>query len=174
MHFQLHTVHQELRSLTLEEVKALLTFNSTRYIRNLSCGVGDKEWVGVSLSTPHGTLGTPSWHSPSVIYDALSTPHGTLGTDHIIVEVGKLRFKAFNSTRYIRNEDYGTIFSILETSPFNSTRYIRNKDGKAIDKICLKSFQLHTVHQERQEFAVPPLPEQLSTPHGTLGTGTTL
>ncbi len=55
-----------------------ITFNSTRYIRNLEKETGFKSLR--ELSTPRGTLGTDN--------TALAIPY---------------EVKAFNSTRYIRN-----------------------------------------------------------------------
>ena len=63
-----------------------LSFNSTRYIRNDEAMLlTDKD---KTLSTPHGTLGTPK--APFVegaIPEVLSTPHGTLGTGASILRL---------------------------------------------------------------------------------------
>ena len=80
-------------------------------------------------------------------WNKLSTPHGTLGTERKYRYCGRLD-RAFNSTRYIRNSEQAKQNAKLGAS-FNSTRYIRNES--VIDL---------TLSDE----------EELSTPHGTLGT----
>ncbi len=57
----------------------IFPFNSTRYIRNLSEFIEEHE------------------------EELLSTPHGTLGTYIVSMHLYIKIFKAFNSTRYIRN-----------------------------------------------------------------------
>ena len=59
--------------------------------------------------------------------------------------------KTFNSTRYIRNR-WNSFPSFSQSGTFNSTRYIRN--GEELQKILSRI--------------------QLSTPHGTLGTHSTI
>ena len=55
----------------------------------------------ISLSTPHGALGTGGKRKKGKEKKKLSTPHGALGTRD--VELEKKGVFAFNSTRCIRN-----------------------------------------------------------------------
>ncbi len=106
-------------------------FNSTRYIRNKFCRMKAYTWqVGFfqlhtvhqepevaccmcqthfPLSTPHGTLGTPTTDTEPYLklLFMLSTPHGTLGTMRDELEIF-LEKGSFNSTRYIRNLNWKT------------------------------------------------------------------
>ena len=96
------------------------SFNSTRYIRNRS--FRRTVYSFLRLSTPHGTLGTLLKNISLVGLCLLSTPHGTLGTG---------------------GEDEPTHHDL---PPFNSTRYIRNLLRENSYSCDSSNFQLHTVH----------------------------
>ncbi len=120
----------------------------------------------------------------------LSTPHGTLGTGRGNSK-NPLPYKAFNSTRYIRNlwlvkervvptelsTPHGTLGTgISQTSPMflPSFQLHTVHQEPIIHRVWWSStddFQLHTVHQERWCLWDFWQNTCLSTPHGTLGTG---
>ena len=147
--FQLHTVHQEqLENLIGNRINSLLStphgtlgtvlcllydkqahipFNSTRYIRN-KWGNKTLDYIEDFKITFNSTryIRNTSFFSTSPNWSiSLSTPHGTLGTCFCLLENIK-QIYAFNSTRYIRNFVPG-LERVVCQIPFNSTRYIRNK-----------------------------------------------
>ena len=141
--FQLHTVHQEHMLLTHKQAYNLLSFNSTRYIRNSSyinqiCGAE-------KLSTPHGTLGTSvfSEMTKAQIHFQLHTVH----QEHLMRMVKESLSQTFQ-LHTVHQERVSPISLLSFLLPFNSTRYIRNFSARLFS--MFKMF--------------------LSTPHGTLGT----
>ena len=99
----------------------------------------------------------------------LSTPHGTLGTWEGIPAKPDKKVSSFNSTRYIRNQEEDRCASI-PYAPFNSTRYIRNME---MMKELLEDEELSTPHGTLgtpEEYVQEFIAILLSTPHGTLGT----
>ena len=101
-----------------------ISFNSTRCIRNKTLtftmlyllnlstphGALGTSWLQIcsakhdrpQLSTPHGALGTHNDDNNFSRAYMLSTPHGALGTGLVYYYITRV-FKAFNSTRCIRN-----------------------------------------------------------------------
>ena len=123
------------------------------------------------LSTPHGALGTFSSSDINIAHEYLSTPHGALGT--LVKErVGEGRRESFNSTRCIRNRNEELYRGIEEAEEtFNSTRCIRNRLLKKRAQYWIN--QLSTPHGAlgTQEDLFPSGSFcRLSTPHGALGT----
>ena len=107
------------QKLELEKIKK--TFNSTRCIRNRIFCVGMRR--NFLLSTPHGALGTITGKSVT----------------HVVMNF---------QLHTVHQEHYIEDFKIMEFAAFNSTRCIRNPKGDA----CSRCLSL------------------LSTPHGALGT----
>ena len=123
----------------------LRSFNSTRCIRNRGQECGPAEVV--SLSTPHGALGT--------------------GYTGLLETVKRL---PFNSTRCIRNEELNDRERSLYINFQLHTVHQEREKGLLSDR-TQAGFQLHTVHQEplRERQGGQGFWE-LSTPHGALGT----
>ena len=126
----------------------------------------------MKLSTPHGTLGTSRLNViVATALIGLSTPHGTLGTQLPLREVS-IEELAFNSTRYIRNPSFIEICALLKGTSFNSTRYIRNAEKELLYGRTKLAFNSTRYIRNGFHCRVLPLQQQLSTPHGTLGTDT--
>ena len=122
----------------------LLTFNSTRCIRNQQRRQLSDLATSFQLHTVHQEL------------------------LHDLDDVK--RIETFNSTRCIRNSFSRTGKALRFILTFNSTRCIRNTPSSLILTMMF-CFQLHTVHQEPQEQGQgTPALACLSTPHGALGT----
>ena len=89
----------------LYNLAKMVTFNSTRYIRNYARG----KWLGRDLEAFNSTRYIRNHIDKAQAQKGnphLSTPHGTLGTAvDVCLALGE--GQSFNSTRYIRNQSKG-------------------------------------------------------------------